>query len=481
VTTGDGARLAERGVIEGFYGRPFSHRQRLDLIRFVGTHGFNCYVYAPKNDPLHRERWREPYPAEELARFRQLAEAGAQSGVRFLYAIAPGLSYDAADASDFALLEAKIRALVSAGAHGIALLFDDLTADSTTLDPDVQAELVARVGELVTAIDPGLRFWFIGNFYCGDAEELRSGSGFWSTLYGRRATDYFAAYAARVPASVPIMWTGPAVFSALLEEKATTAFCDLAARPVVLWDNFPVNDALPGQLFLGPYVGRTPGAVASLHGVVLNLMGQATANRIPLVTAAESFRSGVDYDPEAALARAIAVVAGDERASVPLRTFVEHHRGHPVLAATATAHELHRRSLAAFGERDDDPDAMAPLRAHLERLAANEEELRETLGEHELLAEIAPWSRQLTRLARAALLGLDAVASRDGADAYRAARDAARPADEVVAATVLPPGLAPFVAGQGVTVDRFAALFAAIERRLEPQPAVDPDASSAAT
>lgn len=480
MTTHHEAAPLERGVIEGFYGRPFAHEQRLGLIRFIGAHGFNCYAYAPKNDPLHRERWREPYPAEEIARFRELSDAADGCGVRFMYAIAPGLSYDAGDPRDFVLLESKIRAVTAAGARGIALLFDDLTADSTTLDPTVQADLVARVADLVARIDPGIAFWFIGNFYCGSATELRSGSGFWSSLYGRSALDYFAAYQAHVPASVPIMWTGPAVFSGAITERDASDFRELAGRPVVLWDNFPVNDTLPGQIFLGPYVGREAGAVAALHGVVLNLMPQAVANRIPLATAAEFFAATARYDPDRALERAIATVTSDDAAAAHLGTLVEQQRGHPVLAAATGAERLHAHTNAAFGGAADEREALVALRGHLALLEANEEQLQRSLPGHELLDDVAPWSRQLTRLARAALAGLDAL---DGADpaAYVAARDAARAHDEVVAATALPQALMPFVAGHGDAVDRFAGLFAAIERRLERQPGADPDASSAAT
>lgn len=462
------ASLAARGVIEGFYGRPFSHEERLALIRFVGALGFNCYVYAPKNDPLHRDRWRVPYPEAELARFRTLAAAAHESGVRFMYALAPGLSYDAADPGDFVLLEAKIRAVSAAGARGIALLFDDLTADSTALEPDTQADLVARVGDLVRTIDPGMAFWFIGNFYCGDVQELRSGAGFWGALYGRPASDYFAAYAARVPASVPIMWTGPAVFSAVITAEDVRGVRQLAGRPVVLWDNFPVNDALPGQLFLGPYVGREPGALAGLHGVVLNLMSQPVANRIPLATAADFFADALAYLPDVALRRAVAMLAGDASAVAHLETFVAQHRGHPVLAASGTAGELHAHTLAAFAGGEAERHAIGALRRHLGALASNEEDLQRAMRGHALLGEIGPWSRQLARLARAALNGLDALAGIGTVDAYRAARDAAGAHDEVVAATPLPPGLTPFVAGQGDAVDRFAELFVAIDERLAP-------------
>ena len=338
---------------------------------------------------------------------------------------------------------------------------------------------MARVADLVARIDPGITFWFIGNFYCGSAAELRSGSGFWSSLYGRSAADYFAAYEARVPASVPIMWTGPSVFSGVITERDTSEFRELARRPVVLWDNFPVNDTLPGQIFLGPYVGREAGAVAAMHGVVLNLMPQAVANRIPLATAAEFFANGARYDPDRALERAVASVVADDAAAAHLGTFVEQQRGHPVLAAAVGADRLHAHTNAAFGDAANDRQALFALRRHLALLEANEEQLQRSLPGHELLDDIAPWSRQLTRLARAALAGLDALECGADPAAYVAARDAARAHDEVVAATSLPQALMPFVAGHGDAVDRFAGLFAAIERRLERQPG--PAASSAAT
>jgi hyaluronoglucosaminidase len=451
--------LAVRGVIEGFYGKPFSHEERMDLLRFLGRNDYDCYVYAPKDDPRHRQRWRDPYPEGDLGRFRELAAEAERHGVRIVYAIAPGLSYDAHDPGEFALLAAKIRAVIACGARGIALLFDDLDADSTTLDPQVQAALVRATHDLVTGIDPGLAFWFIGNFYCGDAAELRGDGGFWRALYGRSALDYFAAYAEQVPPSVPIMWTGPAVFSANLRAHDAAAVRALAGRPLILWDNFPVNDALRDQLFLGPYTGREPGVAHALHGVVLNLMSQATANRIPLATAAEFFADAERYDPEQALARAIT-------AASPAARFVAQHRGHPVLAGGDTAHELAMHTDATFAGGGLDPAGLASLRAHLEELRDNEDELAAAFPDSPLLAEIAPWSRQLGRLARAALAGLDALVGTGAREDFIVRRDETRGSDHLVAATRLPQVLQPFVAGAGATVDRFVELFAAIDARL---------------
>ena len=63
----DGPAFAIRGVIEGFYGTPWSDEQRLDMIDFLAAHRFNTFLYAPKDDPFLRDRWREPHAADAAA------------------------------------------------------------------------------------------------------------------------------------------------------------------------------------------------------------------------------------------------------------------------------------------------------------------------------------------------------------------------------------------------------------------------------
>lgn len=70
-----------RGVVEGFYGEPWSHAERLDLIGFCGGQGLDTWVHAPKDDPYHRGLWREPYPDEELERLGELVGAAELHGV----------------------------------------------------------------------------------------------------------------------------------------------------------------------------------------------------------------------------------------------------------------------------------------------------------------------------------------------------------------------------------------------------------------
>jgi hyaluronoglucosaminidase len=51
----DRPAMRVRGVVEGFYGEPWTHRARLRQLDFYGAHKMNTYVYAPKDDPYHRE------------------------------------------------------------------------------------------------------------------------------------------------------------------------------------------------------------------------------------------------------------------------------------------------------------------------------------------------------------------------------------------------------------------------------------------
>ena len=54
-----------RGIVEGFFGPVWSMSHRAALFEFGAKRGMNTYLYAPKDDPYHRERWKESYPDGE--------------------------------------------------------------------------------------------------------------------------------------------------------------------------------------------------------------------------------------------------------------------------------------------------------------------------------------------------------------------------------------------------------------------------------
>ena len=96
----DGLAMPIRGVIEGFYGPPWSTADRTSQFVFDGELKSNSYVYSPKDDPYLRAQWRDPYPPAQLAVIKQLADAATANHVTFTYALSPGLSICYSSASD---------------------------------------------------------------------------------------------------------------------------------------------------------------------------------------------------------------------------------------------------------------------------------------------------------------------------------------------------------------------------------------------
>ena len=116
----------ERGIVEGFYGTPWSSQDRLDVLRFEGQHGMNVYYYAPKDDPYHRKLWREPYPPEKIGALKELVDAARANFVDFCFAISPGLSMTYSDDEEFAKLTTKLESVEKLGVSCFALFLDDV-------------------------------------------------------------------------------------------------------------------------------------------------------------------------------------------------------------------------------------------------------------------------------------------------------------------------------------------------------------------
>src|ERR687885_359801 len=99
------ASSAKRASASGPYGSRHLLRCRGSLL------GAYTYVYAPKSDPLHRSKWRDPYGPDALARFAELAQVGRAVGVDVVWAVSPGLDIDAQKPEDVSALLAKVESV----------------------------------------------------------------------------------------------------------------------------------------------------------------------------------------------------------------------------------------------------------------------------------------------------------------------------------------------------------------------------------
>ena len=268
------------GVIEGFYGPPWSHSDRLDMLRFMGRSGLKVYIYAPKNDPYHRTRWREPYPEDAERQLRELVQAADAAGVEFWYAISPGLTITYSDSLDYQELLRKIEQVATLGVEHFGLFVDD-----------VPTELAHAADRAAYGTLAGAHVALTNRLYTYLAERghtLALTPTTYTNAWGD--LDYLAEIGAGVAQQVVILWTGPDVASPIITKAQASDWGALLQRKPLLWDNYPVNDYARWRIFLGPVTGRAGDLAETTLGIIANPMNEAHASMIPLATLAEYAR-----------------------------------------------------------------------------------------------------------------------------------------------------------------------------------------------
>lgn len=286
-----------RGIVEGFYGEPWSHEERVDVLRFEGQHGMNVYFYAPKDDPYHRKLWREPYPPEEMKRLGALANAAKESFVDFSFAISPGLSMTYSSEAEFQTLVRKLESVGKLGVSNFALLLDDVPQD--LVHPEDRARfktlaqahihVINRLYDHLKSLSPHNRLTVCPTTYTNE--------------WGNR--DYLRELGVGVNPEIPLDWTGTEVIPRTITVAQAEEWGRYIQRKPLVWDNFPVNDNHPWRLILDPVRAREAGLFSATQGLFSNPMYQAHASLIPLQTVADYLWNPVAYDPEKSQKHAI--------------------------------------------------------------------------------------------------------------------------------------------------------------------------------
>jgi hyaluronoglucosaminidase len=369
--------FAVRGVVEGFYGTPWTHDARREVISFLAPRGMNAYVYAPKDDAKHRAQWRVPYDGDALAQFGDLAAHASGVGVRLGFAISPGLDITYESDDDRRALLAKLTPLRDAGVAWFLLLVDDIP---------MQPGLAPRQGALAT---------WLANELDGSALSVCP-----TEYVGTRPSPYLAELSATMPPEADLMWTGPTVCSPRITTDDARSWVKATGdRPVLVWDNTPVNDALmTNSMHLGPYQGRDADLADVVGGVLCNPMTQARASKVALATAMDFFSNPDAYDAAESWARAIKDV-GEDRApalAVLARACADSPIAPPAdldLAGQVEGLEVELDGPGWPGAVSDLVEELRAARALPEVFTPND-----ALG-----AEIAPWASSARKEAEAGL------------------------------------------------------------------------------
>lgn len=403
----DFPRMRTRGIVEGFYGPPWTLQERIDILRWSARHRLNTYMYAPKDDVHLRDQWREPYPKEQLAELRKFADAARANRIRLIATLSPGLDICYSSEEDFQAAVAKFEALREVGFTAFSIALDDINASRMCAEDQkiggggsaqervarAQAHFVNRVQREYLS-----------------AKRLPDLVLTPTKYHGAEADPARTALSVNLDDKVAQVWTGDGIvddeITAEEVKKATTSF---HGSKLLLWDNFPVNDGDLDRLFLGPIPKRDAALHQQFEGILVNPMLQAYAS-MPAIAAYGSYTwYGPKHDADKARLAAVDQLVGvrNQPNVAALMDVVSSWR----YSSTTTPSEL-GTELAAFNDALEAKDA--------DGLAAAEEKLRNRL---ELLSgapavlekaaskgfaeDLMPWARTAADLADAALEAIE--------------------------------------------------------------------------
>ena len=301
-----------RGVVEGFYGTPWSHQARLRHLKFYGKNKMNTYIYGPKDDPYHSSpNWRLPYPEQEAKQLKELVQVAKENAVNFVWAIHPGqdIKWNQEDRDN---LLSKFEKMYELGVRSYAVFFDDISGEGTKADK--QAELLNYIDEQFVKVKKD-----VTPLIMCPTEYNKS----WSNVKG----GYLTTLGTKLNPSIHIMWTGDRVIADMYEgdtEKGGMKWINnLIQRPAYVWWNFPVSDYVRDHLLMGPVYGNDKHIADMMSGFVTNPMEHAESSLLAIYGVASYAWNPDVYDSEKAWKDAMKAVLPS--AAKELEIFATHN------------------------------------------------------------------------------------------------------------------------------------------------------------
>ncbi|KAM9489999.1 protein O-GlcNAcase-like isoform 1-T1 [Salvelinus alpinus] len=273
------------GVVEGFYGRPWTMEQRTELFQREQKWGLNTYLYAPKDDYKHRMYWRDLYSPEEAEKLVALITAAKKNGVDFIYAISPGLDITFSNPKEVATLKRKLDQVSGFGCSSFSLLFDDIETEMCPADKQAFSSFahaqVAVTNEVFKHLGQPATFLFCPTDYC---------AAFCTPIVSQSA--YLHTVGENLLPGIDVLWTGPKVVSHHITVESIVEVSSVLKRAPVIWDNIHANDYDPQRIFMGPYKDRPTDLIPKLRGVLTNPNCEYYPNFVAIHTLATWCRSG---------------------------------------------------------------------------------------------------------------------------------------------------------------------------------------------
>lgn len=420
----DWADQQNRGIVEGYYGYPYSVSVKKDLMHFMMRYKMNTYLYGAKSDPYHSQYWQQNYPAKitaeqekngwlNQAMVTELAQTSEETKVNFIWAIHPGNNFVGSQTAVTDIMS-KYTMMYNLGIRQFAVFVDDVGIPSSQADMQTNAK---RLTDLQHAIEqkwnqPGTApadtvrpLHFVPQIYC---------SSFASSAQQRQN---FMAALGTTPSYITIYTTGQAVWSVPHSGHMANMNAELG-RDMAWWWNYPCNDNADGQIYTMdmysnffdlPLVdgnARLPQNLTNTIGVVCNPMQEGEIAKTPLFSAADYTWNNAAFDNLTSWEASFPAVFKDSAACAAYRFLAPYLRWNDPDALN---------TLIAAYKRTKDP---AALQAKLNEIIQNCKTLDQlkdspTESDRLWLDDVTPWLYKLRDDCVAALGFLDVASSSD--------------------------------------------------------------------
>lgn len=388
--------LPNRGVVEGFYGTPWSHQVRMSLIDFYGKFKMNTYLYGPKDDPFHScPNWRLPYPEKEAQNIKELVQACKRNRVDFVWAIHPGQDIKWNE-EDYQNLVNKFNWMYDLGVRDFAIFFDDISGEGT--NPLKQTELLNRLTDDFVKAK-------------GDVSPLTVCPTDYSKLWANPTPQgSLAIYGDSLNPDIKVFWTGDVVCSDLTPETMEWINSRIK-RPAYYWWNYPVTDYIRNFILQGPVYGLdTSLTKENVCGVVSNPMEHGEASKLALYGVADYTWNIANYNPTDSWERGLQELT--PKAKDAYRTFAIHSSDTENGYRRDESWETKTFRIAEW----NDATAQA-LKTEFEKIEKVPAEMEQGCENKALLQELRPW---LTEFGKLGTRGKQAI---ELAQIYRSGND----------------------------------------------------------
>jgi hyaluronoglucosaminidase len=419
ITIYDYADIKNRGIVEGYYGYPYSVSVKKDLMRFMMRYKMNTYLYGAKSDPYHSEKWMDAYPISVTAQqetngwlsqamLREVTAESHATKVNFIWAIHPGNKFLGSNTVINDIM-GKFAKMYDLGVRQFGVFVDDVGIPSDDAGYKLNADRLTQLQKAMdskynvagaAAADTVKPLHFVPQIYCRNFASSEE-----------QFTKFFNALG-NTPSKITIYTTGWGVWSVPNSRDLNVTATPLG-RNVGWWWNYPCNDNADSQIFASdmysnfvdmPAVGNNSTLPASLNGgisIVSNPMQQGEIAKIPVFSVADYAWHTASFNNQNSWQAAVNSVLGSKAAA--FRSIAPYLRWND--AATLN------NKITAYKASHNPTE----LRAEMQRIADSckvLETLASSTSESDRLfyRDIHPWIFKLRDMATATAQFLDVAA-----------------------------------------------------------------------